>query len=201
MAVQRCYWLYPCLGLTGLLLSVGDLSGQHFRSGFQVGVGWVANVPTSYLGFSVMPVTPSLFGGAGLYADVKLTNDSPKNDVGFLSGVTVEDAELTFGDRLFSDHSDWVTVDLALVYAVAPELVLYGGAGYSKETHYREYFDEAEERGNFGFYWVADPADTGTRVNILGGAIMRLNRYVSFQVGGQTKPVGVNVGVVLTLIR
>lgn len=212
MAVQARLWLQLGLGLAGVVtVPVNDLAaqrfgaqqrvGEHFKSGFQVGVGWVANVPTSYLGFSLMTIAPSILGGAGLYADVKLTTDSPKNAVGYVPGLSVLDAEVTFADRLFGTDNDWFTIDLALVYAVAPELVLYAGTGYSDRGHYREYFDETETRGNFGFYWIDDPSRSGARVNLLGGVIMRLNQYIAFQGGGQTQPAGANVGVVLRLIR
>lgn len=204
MAVNVRLSVFLCVAVVGLMLPLSSLSGQrldaHFKGGYQMGFGWVANVPTSYLGFSVMGLSPIL-GGAGLYADFKLTTGSPGNAADFLGNITPEEAELTFGDRLFSEESDWVTVDLALVYAITPELAVYGGAGYSDEKHYREYFDESETRGEFGFYWVADPGNTGTRVNLLGGALMRVNRFAAFQAGGQTQPRGVNVGVILTLLR
>lgn len=204
MAILARLSLCLCVASLSLTLPATSLSGQrlaqHFKSGYQLGVGWVANVPTSYLGFSAMAFTPIL-GGAGLYADVKLTTGSPSNGPGFLDDVTPEQAEFTFADRLFGDESDWVTIDLALVYAITPEFALYGGGGYSDQKQYLEYFDESETRGEFGFYWIADPANTGTRVNLLGGMMMRVNRFAAFQAGGQTQPRGVNVGVILTLIR
>jgi hypothetical protein len=173
----------------------------HFKNAGQIGIGWVANVPTSYLGFSALGTTPSILGGLGLYADVKLTTGSPGSEPAFLPDVTPQEAELTFGDQLFRDESDWFTVDLALIYAITPEFALYGGAGYSEETHFRQYFDESETRGEFGFYWVGDADRTGSRTNVLGGAMMRVTRFTVFQAGGQTNPSGVTVGLILTLAR
>jgi hypothetical protein len=205
MAVQARLSFCLCVGLVASTLSFKNLSGQqlaaHFRSGPQLGVGWVANVPTSYVGFSVMALTPAVLGGGGFYADIKVTSSSPESQAGFLPDVTPQGAELTFGDLLFTDESEWLTIDLAAVYAVTAEFALYAGAGYSDQKHYRQYYDESETRGEFGFYWVSDPEETGTRVNLLGGAIMRVNRLAAFQAGGQTQPAGVNVGVVLTLVR
>lgn len=169
-----------------------------FKNVTHVGVGWVANVPNTYLGFSTLGLFPGIVGGAGLYADVKLTTSSPGDEPGYLPNVTPQDAELTYGDLLFDEQSDWLTVDLALVYAVSPELAVYGGAGYARRTHFRQYFDDSETRGEFGFYWVSDADRSGTRVNALGGVMIRLTRFTAFQVGGETQPPGVTLGLTLT---
>ena len=92
---------------------------------------------------------------------------------------------------------DWTTIDFGVVYAITQEFAVYGGAGYSKETHYRQYFDNSQTRGDFGFYWVADPAASGTRINVLGGALVRFSRFLVFQLGGESAPQAVNVGVTL----
>jgi hypothetical protein len=173
--------------------AVGDLKGTTY-----VGIGYVASVPTTFLGFSALVTTPQILGGAGLYADVKLTTGSPGDDPFFLSNVSVADAELTFGDQLFSDESDWVSVNLAMVYAITGEFALYGGAGYSKRDYYRQYYDDSLTRGDLGFYWVADPDNSGTRVNVLGGALLRVTRFALFQLGVESEPLGVDVGLMLT---
>lgn len=165
------------------------------RASPHFGIGYVASVPTTPLGFSAFYVNPRWLRGAGVYADVKFTTGSPGNSPYYLPGVTVQQAEVTYGDERFDQQSDWTTVDLAMAYAVTGELVLYGGAGYSKETHYREYYDASQSRGNFGFYWVSDPGESGTRVNALGGALLRFSRFLMFQLGVQSAPSSVNAGI------
>jgi hypothetical protein len=98
---------------------------------------------------------------------------------------------------LFEERSDWSSFNLALVYAITGELLVYGGAGYSKEEHYREYFDDTQTRGDLGFYWVSDPENSGSRVNVLGGLFFRLARVVMFQAGLQSAPMSANAGVML----
>lgn len=195
-------WLPALVGISlpGLALQgqgmgpgVGDL-----RAATYVGIGYVANVPTTFLGFSALVTTPRFLGGAGLYADFKLTTGSPGDSPYYLPNVTVADAEFTFGDQMFSKESDWVSVNLAMVYAITGELALYGGAGYSKREHYRQYYDETLTRGDLGFYWVSDPDNSGTRVNVLGGALLRVTRFALFQLGVESQPLGADVGVVLT---
>ena len=168
------------------------------RSSTRVGIGYVANIPTTFLGFSALAVTPKLFGGAGLYADVKLTTGSPGDSPYYLPGVSVMDAEVTYGDALYREESDWVSVNVAAVYAITGEVAVYGGLGYSKRESYREYYDDTQTRGQFGFYWVADPVASGNRVNALAGGFLRLTRFAMFQLGVESQPPGANVGLTLT---
>lgn len=190
------------LVLASLLLCSAGLHAQarrplvpDLRNAPHVGVGYLANIPNTALGFSVLGTTPKLFGGAGLHANVKLTTGSPGDSPHFLPAVSVEQAELDFGDQFFQDESDWLTINLALVYAINGSLAVYGGAGYAKEDRYREYFDDLETRGDNGFYWVSDPDGSGTRVNVLGGMFFRLAKAVFFQLGAETAPPGANAGV------
>jgi hypothetical protein len=166
------------------------------RNSSHVGVGYVANIPNTFVGFSAVGLTPKLLGGAGLYVDVKLATNSPGSDPYYLPNVSIQEAEVTFGDLLFEEESDWFSVNAALVYAIAPEFAVYGGAGYSKEERYRQYFDDSQTRGDLGFYWVADPDGSGNRINLLGGAFFRLARFVMFQFGVEAKPVGVTAGAI-----
>lgn len=191
------------LALWGLALPGASLQaqleppGQHLKNSAYLGVGYVTNVPNTYVGFNVLGITPKLFGGAGLYADVKFTTSSPGDDPFFLPGVSVDQAEITWGDQYFGEKSDWLSINLALVYTVTPELALYGGAGYSKETAYREYYDNSETRGNFGFYWIEDTQGSGDRINFLGGGFIRLARVLLFQVGAEAQPLGATIGLTL----
>ena len=192
------------LVLLGLSLSSRPLVAQgtvNLRNSSRVGVGYVANIPNTFLGFSVLGLTDKLFGGAGLYVDFKTTTTDYRSDPDYLAGVTVEDAELAFADLLYNEESEWRSVDVALVYAVTPDLALYGGAGYTRERHFRQYFDDSfpPERGEFGFYWIDDPEASGNRVNLLGGVFFRLTRFALFQLGGELEPPGVTTGIVLTL--
>jgi hypothetical protein len=189
----------PSLPVTVLAAQAGRPVVAGLRSSPQLGLGYVANIPTTFLGFSALGLTPKLFGGAGLYADVKLTTSSPGDDPYYLPNVTVTDAEVTYGDMLYEEKSDWLTVNAAAVYAITQELAVYGGLGYAKKTHYRQYYDASQTRGNFGFYWISDPSASGTRVNALGGALMRITRHFVFQLGAESQPAGANVGVAITL--
>jgi len=151
-----------------------------------------------FVGVTVLGLTPGLLGGAGLYADVKFTHDSPGRSAYFYNDISVEQAEIEFGDMLFRERSAWFSIDVAAVYAITRDFAVYGGGGYLKEEQYNEYWDDSETRGDSGFYWVLDEEASGTRVNVLGGMLFRAGRYVLFQVGAESRP-GAMVGVIFTL--
>lgn len=195
-------------GLIALVLVIWTVSAPgtalraqpipDLKNSTHLGVGYAVSMPDIFVGITALGLTPAVLGGAGLLADVKFTHDSPGSDPYYRDDISVEEAEITYGDFLSREKSTWLTVDLAVVYVLNRDFAVYVGGGYSKEEKYREYYDDEHERGNLGFYWVLDEAGSGTRVNVLGGALFRASRYVMFQVGMESRP-GVIVGVVLTL--
>jgi hypothetical protein len=187
------------IGLTGavvigaLLTTAGSVAGQAtFRSRTHPGLGFTVNAPTQILGFNVLAFGPA-FAGWGGYADAKFTRESPKNEDGFVTDITVAQAE-GFDDQHMASESEWTTVNAAVVRVVSDALALYGGAGYSKEKAYRRYFDETSTRGLFGTYWIEDPDASGARVNVLGGAFFRATQSFVLQFGFEAQPRGFTVG-------
>ena len=204
MIERNCARLVVSLVAGGLLLPGAALQAQRrgvpgLRNAPHFGIGYVGNIPDAIAGGAVLLTTPKLLRGAGLYADVKFTPTSPAGTEEYDPTITVDQAANQFADLLFLEESAWVAVDLALVYAVTGELGVYAGAGYSKERHYRQYYDESQNRGLLGFYWIPDPAESGNRVNFLGGVLLRAGRHVIFQAGLEAQPRGADVGVMITL--
>ncbi len=194
------------LALSILLVSTSVLSAQrgglmadHLHNSTTLGLGYVMSVPNAFVGFSALGISPSILGGAGLYADVKFSHDSPGREEEFRGNIDWRDSEFTFGDQLFEERSAWVMVDLALAYAVTRELVLYAGGGYAREWHYRNYFDDSLNRGIEGFYWVLEEEESGKRVNIIAGMLIRAAPHFLIQVGADGRPRGAAVGIMLTL--
>ena len=124
----------------------------------------------------------------GLYADLKLSVDSPRKEESCCP-YTLDEAE-AFGDQLFQDKSAWRSFDVAIVRVVGPQLAVYAGGGASRERAYRQYFDQTRTRGNFGAYWVEDTEASGTRVNVLGGLIFHASRNLMFVFGGELERIG-----------
>jgi hypothetical protein len=186
------------LALATLPLQGRDARAQglipDMRNSSRVGVGYVANIPNTFVGFTALGMTPKLFGGAGVYADVKFTTGSTSSDPYYLSNISVQQADDTFADQLFEEQSDWLSINFALVYALGRELAVYGGAGYTRERRYRQYFDDSQTRGQLGWYWISDSAASGDRVNLLGGAFFRLGRSIMLQTGVEAQPRGATIG-------
>jgi hypothetical protein len=191
-------FLAGVLSAPGLQAQQGPLY-PDLRNATFFGVGYVVNVPNTYVGFSALAFSHRVLAGAGLYADVKFSTSSPGDSPYLIPGVTAQEAEVLWADALGIAESTYLSVNLALVYAITPELGLYAGAGYTNEEHYREYYDNAMERGNLGFYWVADPEDTGSRVNLLGGALFRLHKNLLLAMGLEAQPRGAMIGLTLAI--
>lgn len=158
------------------------------------GIGYVANMPNQAAGASVHVLTEFL-GGMGVYVDAKFDLNSPEDEVGFLDSLTAREVDDRIGDQLFHSDASWKSVNVALVRALGPQFVVYAGAGLADGTQYRQYLDETGQMGEFGYYWVRDEDASGTQVNFLAGGIFQLTRAFAFQVGFDTQPRGIALGV------
>jgi hypothetical protein len=184
--------------LGALLTTAGSTTAQGtFRSRTYPGLGFTANAPTQILGFSGLTFG-SAFGGWGGYVDAKLTLESPREKDGFVTDITVAQAE-GFDDLHMTSESEWTTVNAAIVRVVSDALALYAGAGFSKETAFRRYYDETATRGLFGTYWIEDPDASGNRINVLAGAFFRTMPSFLIQFGLEAQPRGFTVGATYVL--
>jgi hypothetical protein len=103
--------------------------------------------------------------------------------------------EATRNDRLFDLEASVTSVNLALMKSLSPQFTLYGGAGYSDVKEYRQYWDEEQEVGFAGYYWVPDEEASGPKVNLLGGAFFQLGESFAIQMGAESAPAGFTLGV------
>src|SRR5262245_24360006 len=190
--------LIGAIVLSALLTAVDPAAGQAtFRSRNYPGLGFTANAPTQLLGFSGMTFGPALRGW-GAYIDAKFTLESPRDKDGFVTDITVAQAEAT-DDVHMNSKSEWTSVNAAMVRVVSDALALYAGAGYSKEQSFRRYYAATETRGFFGNYWIEDPDASGNRINVLAGAIFRTTRSFLIQFGFEAQPSGFTVGATYVL--
>ncbi len=188
---------YPAALALALLLPVRPVEAQA-PLGF--GAGYVINAPQQMAGVGVHLLIPGLYG-FGLYLDAKFDPLSDTRDGVLLPGVTHHEAENVFFDEYFRDESRWQSFNAALLYSVTEELRLYAGAGLTHRDAFTEYWDETHQRGELGYYWIEDPANTGNRVNVLGGAFLRMGRGVYTQFGVESAPRGFTLGLTLSFPR
>lgn len=165
----------------------------------QFGVGYVASAPDLMGGISGYVILPRM-GGIGLYADVKFDLDDPTGDLAFRKGMTPAEVEAGLeGVRYIKRESSWRSFNAALVRPLNPSFIVYGGAGYSRRTSYRLYEQVAFDVGQALI--VKDPGGGEGRVNLLAGVLLRLSSLMSSQLGIETQPRGLTVGVSLRLPR
>lgn len=184
----------------GLLLVAALLPGAPLRaqaSGSPIfGLGYTASAPHMLLGGSAWAVFPAL-RGFGLYVDAKFSHDSPtNNEEEFLAGTTAQEMEDQYPLHIYRVQDDaYRAFNGALMKAITPELTLYAGGGWVERTRYLQYYDEEEEFGRLGFYWVEDPPASGTGMNLMGGAFLRLGSNLRVQFGLDTRPKGFTAGL------
>jgi hypothetical protein len=173
-------------------IAQGTPRSEGFDELPRIGVGYVANAPNMLLGAGAYFVADAV-GGLGLYVDFKRSTSSPRDESDFIDSLTVADAD-DLGHEQNFDEAAWWSVNGALVRPVTPELMLYLGAGYTNEEVYYRYSTDDPDFGSFGRYWVADEEGSGGRVNVMGGAFLRIGRRLALQFGLELKPRGFTVG-------
>ncbi|HUG40649.1 MAG TPA: hypothetical protein VMM12_09195 [Longimicrobiales bacterium] len=158
----------------------------------RIGVGYVTNAPNMFLGGSAYFVA-DYRGGLGLYVDFKRSTSTPRTESDFIDSLTVSEVDDLGHERDFDDFA-WWSVNGALVRPISPELMLYLGAGYTHEEVYYRYRSDDPDLGSFGRYWIADEEGSGGRLNVLGGAFLRVSRRIALQFGIELQPNGFTVG-------
>lgn len=170
-------------------------AGEGFDRLPRIGIGYVANAPNMFAGAMAFAVF-DIAGGLGLYVDGKYRTENPSTRDDYMDSLSVADIELFPGQRELQDGFFAWSVNAALVKTVSPEMMIYAGAGYAVDEQYVRYYDGGDffDLGVDDRYWVKDEANSGPRVNLLGGVIFRMTRHVALHFGLELVPPGVTVG-------
>lgn len=162
-------------------------------------LGYAVNAPSQLLGLNTAFFGPAL-AGWGLYLDVKSTTENREDDPSFEPGLTPTEVEQQNPEHnILRFESEWRSVNGAVVRTLTEGLAVYAGAGYSQEQVFWQYFDPARVAGDFGFYWVENAEESGGRLNLLGGLIIRGGAGLTFHFGGESRPQGFTAGLSLAL--
>ena len=186
-----------CALLTAASAVERPLVAQQSSRGTTFGIGYVTNAPDLLAGGAAYVILPVL-GGLGLYVDAKFDTSDRADDEGFEPGLTSRQVEDELGDDFRAEESTWRSVNAALMRPITPSFIVYGGAGYARETVYHEYIDPDRERGLAGFYWVKAPDRDRTTVNLMAGMLLRMTPWINAHFGAETAPRGVSVGISIT---
>jgi hypothetical protein len=199
IAAGSAAFLLAALIAPGVALSQAAPSvPSTFHTSSFLGVGLVGNAPSATVGVSATLIRRQ---GFGLYADGRLSIQSPGQAASFMPGITAEEAERRDRDEWLREQETWVSGNLAAVRPVTADVAFYVGAGYAHRTTYVEFFDETRRRGDAGYYWVEDVSESGSTVNLLGGMIVQAGRNLLFQAGVDLAPRGFTLGAMYAFPR
>jgi hypothetical protein len=180
-----------CVILTAACTCSGKMAhGAGFVSMRSIGVGYSASTPEAPLGFCAFSLNSN---GPGLYLDIKAGVPMISRRDDYYGSISVRQAE-AWGDVLQSEESNWLSLNVGLTYRPTASVAVYGGLGYSWCSCYRQYYDEFHILGSNGDYWVDAPGgDSG--INAIAGILLPVGQRWGLQLGGETMPRGVTVGV------
>lgn len=156
------------------------------------GIGVVTNLPKEYAGLGVYSIND---GTVGVFFDIKGDFNSPEDQDNFYSNISVNMAEETFGDGIIKKKGSWLSINGGLTLMVTTDGALYGGLGVSYYSEYRQYYDPTHILGDSGKYWIDNPKGDKTYTNFLCGIILKTSPNMAFQIGYESKPSGVTVGL------
>lgn len=156
------------------------------------GLGYMAGAPHALLGGTAYVMRPWV-GGLGFYADFHTSHRTWEGDEEFTTELTVQQAR-SFGDLEMRTVEHWMVLNVGVIRPLTRELAIFGGAGLARERFYREYFDGSLTRGFGGHYRISDESESGTRLNLTGGAVFRFGSSLNFHFGVESAP-GFLVGI------
>lgn len=154
------------------------------------GVGYVANLPNQPMGLSLFAARER---GLGFYVDFKFgRTGEPWNDFFMYEDATVEESE-EHGHEHLQDSYSRSTFNFGLTSGLSQDIAVYYGVGYSFQSKYVEYHDPLGLMGDDGDYWLEAESESG--VNFVFGVLVGISDSFGFQAGGETRPLGISVGL------
>lgn len=157
----------------------------------QFNFSYVANIPKAPIG-----VHFSYLNDVGFYIDFKtgLYGDNKKAE--FYEDLSYSEAKYEFGDPEKPGYSDNLVIDGGIIIKIVADLYIYGGLGYVIENKYSVFYDPMHILGNSdNLYCVEAPDQPKGKVNINVGLLYARLQKVSFLIGYDMLPSGINLGI------
>ena len=159
-----------------------------------VGATWVTNIAAGqYFGLTIFKLRPRQ---AGWFIEGKFGRRMTYESSDYYENISISEAE-GWGDSFLKEDESYDTFDVGLTFAYTNAFALYLGIGLSEVDSYRQYHDDFGILGDNGDYWI-DGSMNGTKMNTVGGAIIRTSDTVLLQIGCDSQPKGLNIGVGIT---
>lgn len=165
-----------------------DSTGESVR---RIWYGFISSVPGVPFGASVGLATSNR---VGFYAALKMNfKDIGKDASDFYQNISEEKARNTFHDPEKSSRTGITVIEAGITGRVLRNLYAYLGVGYTMRTDYKQFQDEFRILGKDGLYWVKT-GDNST-INLNGGIVLFLVRGPYLQLGFDTSPGWINLGI------
>lgn len=169
-----------------------DDEGPGFNSGTRLILGYTANIPNQYVGFTLGFSRPRTWG---IFMDFKM-NTTSLEIAPYLYDYTPEYVDTTYwSDTLKDRKSSWISVNAGLTRPLNDHFCAYLGLGTSFRKAYLQYYEPQGSNGDNGYYWINDDANSTVNLNVTGGIYYKLGRYFYLQLGGDIRPLGLVAGL------
>jgi hypothetical protein len=178
------------LMVLSLLVTHLSAAVTDYRKGTYFYVGYSANIPKQLIGLNLYLSLPKFVGFTfDLKSEMPGLEQISHTEPYSVSTVTF------WGDSFIRTDGQWMSVNGALTVPIMRSISLYGGAGASIYHEYRRYYDDLEILGKNGYYWINDDSKTKTKINYLGGILLKLSNDFAAQIGAQSEPFGIVAGI------
>jgi len=169
-----------------------DDEGPGFNSGTRLILGYTANIPNQYVGFTLGFSRPRTWG---IFLDYKM-NTTSLDIAPYLYDYTPEYVNTIYWSDTLKDHSSsWISVNAGMTRPLNDRFCSYLGLGISFRKAYLQYYEPQGNNGDNGYYWINDDANSTVNLNVTGGVYCKLGRYFYLQLGGDIRPLGLVAGL------
>jgi len=190
MTATRLFPLALLLCLTAATAATAAPVGNLPDSGI-LGGTWVTNIPADqYLGLTIYRVIPRK---VGWFIEGKFGRQMTYESSNYYENISIGQSE-DWGDQFLKSDESYDTFNAGVTYAYGKQFFVYLGAGISETDSYRQYHDEFGILGDGGNYWI-DGIENGTATNTVFGAMFRTSDTFVIQIGYDSRPAGLNLGI------
>ena len=189
------------VALAGPITPLVAQGPKTFRSGMNLGAGYVGVIPEAVVGGGAF----YFFGtsGIGVFADAKMTPGSLKKHENYcpqaISVCSVSWVESERNDFRLRVADEWLGFNVGAMYTLTPQLAVLGGAGLVRLRRFNEYFDDVDDPAlrvtPTGNYYVDDEAGSGWKPQGVIGLMLRAGPSLAIRFGVESAIKGGSVGV------
>lgn len=131
-------------------------------------------------------------GKLGGYIEARVSESGePENS--YLPGLN-EQTVIDAGNLRLRERESWRIINAGVTYGVDERMSVFGGIGFSSGASYNRYDDPNSTFNNGNAFWVTDE-DRGGGLNLNGGIVFRFNPSLVAEVGLDTRPFGLTLGL------